>query len=397
MKSLDRAPYHYRRRGSKAWNFKCHFAGDFDGKKDVVEIKVPVKSGYLLWNDVIFGTLKNAAKITYTFPEGTDRINWNELNPDDVKAVLNISGSPFLRMSKGLRYLLKYPYGCIEQTSSGIMPLSALRGLIKEGLITDINIEETDKFLKPGIERLLAMQTNTGGFGYWPGNMHPDMWGTVYAASALTHAKLAGFDVPKDRMDRVMQYLAKTMKEEGKDNNTFRGYAVYLLALNNSLDANLFKEVYKDIKNMPREGALLVLLAAKLGHHLPDKELVESTSAIIEKRWEGKGDYSFYAYYREPAIALIAGAAILKDEAVLGKLAKQLLSGVNKQGIWTSTSDTGWALVALGDYFKGKAFSDKPVQITFRQEGWPETTAVLEPKGSYSYPLEPGTFLKNPR
>ena len=396
MKSLDRTLITIEGEAVKPGTSNVIFAGDFDGKKDVVEIKVPVKSGYLLWNDVIFGTLKNAAKITYTFPEGTDRINWNELNPDDVKAVLNISGSPFLRMSKGLRYLLKYPYGCIEQTSSGIMPLSALRGLIKEGLITDINIEETDKFLKPGIERLLAMQTNTGGFGYWPGNMHPDMWGTVYAASALTHAKLAGFDVPKDRMDRVMQYLAKTMKEEGKDNNTFRGYAVYLLALNNSLDANLFKEVYKDIKNMPREGALLVLLAAKLGHHLPDKELVESTSAIIEKRWEGKGDYSFYAYYREPAIALIAGAAILKDEAVLGKLAKQLLSGVNKQGIWTSTSDTGWALVALGDYFKGKAFSDKPVQITFRQEGWPETTAVLEPKSSYTYPLEPGTFLKKP-
>lgn len=395
MKSLDRTLIAVEGEAVKPGTSNLVFAGDFDGKKDVVEIKVPVKSGYLLWNDVVFGTIKKAAKITYAFPEGTDKIRWNELNPDDVKAVLNISGSPFIRMSKGLRYLLKYPYGCIEQTSSGVLPLSALRGLIKEGLLTDINIEEADKFLKPGIERLLSMQTNTGGFGYWPGNMHPDMWGTVYAASALTHAKLAGFDIPKDRMDKVLQYLDKTMKEEGRNDNAFRGYAAYILALNKSLDANLFREVYKDIKNMPREGALLVLLAAKHGHYLPDKELVENTMAIIEKRWEGK-NYSFYAYYREPAIALIAGAAILKDEAILGNLAKQLLGGINKQGIWTSTSDTGWALTALGDYFKGKAFSDKSVQVTFRQEGWPETTAVLEPKGSYAYPLEPGTFLKKP-
>ena len=33
--------------------------------------------------------------------------------------------------------------------------------------------------------------------------------------------------------------------------------------------------------------------------------------------------------------------------------------------------------------------------LSDRKDGL-ETTAVLEPKGSYSYPLEPGTFLKKP-
>jgi uncharacterized protein YfaS (alpha-2-macroglobulin family) len=396
LKAFDRILFPVKGNAVKPGISNLVFSGELDGKKDVVEIKIPVKSGHLLWNDVVYGTIKNAAKVTYTFPEGTNRIKWDELNPDDVKAVFTISGSPFLRMSKGLRYLLKYPYGCVEQTSSGVIPLSALRGLINDGLIMDMDIAETDKFLKPGIERLLSMQTTGGGFGYWPGDIQPNLWGTIYATSALTYAKLAGLDVPKDRMENAMQFLKKAIKEDGRNDYTFKAFAAYVLAMNYSLDESTFRDVYKDMDNMQREGALLILLAAKLGNYVGDKELIDKTMAIIEKRWEGKVGYSFYARYREPAISLIAGSAILKDESILGRLAKQLLEGVNKQGIWTSTSDTGWALLALGEYFKGKAFSDKPVKINLMQEGWPDTTAVIEPKGSYTYPLEPGSFLKKP-
>lgn len=372
------------------------FSGNFEDKKDRIEIKVPVKSGYIRWDDIVYGTIKNAAKITYAFPEGTSAINWNELNPEEMTAVLTVSGSPFLRMSKALRYLLTYPYGCVEQTSSGVLPLSALRELIAKGLISEINIAETDKFLKPGIERLLSMQTASGGFGYWPGNIQPHPWGTIYAASALTQAKRAGFEIPQEKMDMAMQYLRDTINGEAKTDYAFKGYAAYILALNNSLDPNLFREIYKDFRNMTREGALLLLLAAKTGNYLPAQEITEQTRAVLNREWDNRGYYYFYAYYREPAIALIASTVILQDESVSGRLAKQLLGGVNKQGIWTSTSDTGWALVALAEYFKGKSFSAKPVSVTFRQEGWPDTTALIEPYSVYSYPLEPKSFLKKP-
>ena len=245
------------------------FAGKFNDKEDAMEIKVPVKSGYLSWNDVIFGTIKNSPTIKYTFPEGTDQIKWNEIAPNEFQAVLTLSGSPFLRLSKGLKYLLHYPYGCVEQTSSAVLPLSALRGLIKDGMIQDITLTETDKFLKPGIDRLLSMQTDKGGFGYWPGDIHPHMWGTIYATSALTQAQRAGFEVPSQNMDKAMKYLQEAIQNEGKADETFKGYASYLLALNRKLDGNLFREVYRNIERMPREGALLVLLAAKTGGFIP--------------------------------------------------------------------------------------------------------------------------------
>jgi hypothetical protein len=372
------------------------FSGKFKDKEDAMEIKVPVKSGYLLWNDVVSGTIRNSARINYTFPEGTSLINWSEINPKEVQVVLTISGSPFIRLSKGLRYLLHYPYGCVEQTSSGVLPLAALRELIKEGLILDTHLTETDKFLKPGVERLLSMQADKGGFGYWPGDIHPHPWGTIYATSALTQAKRAGFEVPPDRMDQAMNYLREAIQNEGRSDDAFRGYASYILALNGKLDESLFREVYRDIRRMSREGALLVLLAAKIGNFLPEMELTGMTKAVLEKEWTTKGNYSFFARYREPAIALIAGSAILKDDALLGKLAQALLNGTNRQGIWTSTSDTGWALVALAEYFKGKSFSQKPVSITLRQAGLPAVMEVIEPLKSFSLDLDSQAFLKRP-
>jgi alpha-2-macroglobulin len=372
------------------------FSGKFKNKEDAMEIKVPVKSGYLLWNDVVFGTMRNSASINYLFPEGTSQIKWSEINPHEVQAILTISGSPFIRLSKGLRYLLTYPYGCVEQTSSGVLPLSALRGLIKDGFILDINVAETDKFLKPGIERLLSMQTDKGGFGYWPGDIHPHPWGTIYATSALTQAGRAGFDVPPASMNKAMKYLQEAVRNEGRGDDSFRGYASYVLALNRSLDESLFRELYRDIRRMPREGALLLLLAGKIGNFLPEKDVTDLIRAILEKEWTPKGSYYFSARYREPSIALIAGSAVLRDDALLGKLAKELLDGTNRQGIWTSTSDTGWALVALGEYLKGKSFSNKPVSITLRQAGKPAVMDLVDPLKSFTFVLDPESFLKKP-
>jgi uncharacterized protein YfaS (alpha-2-macroglobulin family) len=69
---------------------------------------------------------------------------------------------------------------------------------------------------------------------------------------------------------------------------------------------------------------------------------------------------------------------------------------MNRQGIWTSTSDTGWALIALGDYFRGKSFGEKPVKITVSQDGRPPETGLIEARQSFSLPLDPQTFLRQP-
>ncbi len=66
---------------------------------------------------------------------------------------------------------------------------------MQSGTVPGITVDEVDKFLKQGVNRLLSMQVGSGGFAYWPGQLNASWWGSMYAISALTLAREAGFDV----------------------------------------------------------------------------------------------------------------------------------------------------------------------------------------------------------
>ncbi|HTZ16981.1 MAG TPA: alpha-2-macroglobulin family protein, partial [Dissulfurispiraceae bacterium] len=368
------------------------FSGAFMNKKDSVELKLPVKAGYIRWNDILYGTTQGDSIIKYEFP--SKDAAWAVIDPNEVDAILTLSSSPFFRLSQGIKYLLAYPYGCVEQTSSRVIPLAALRGLIKDGFIPEITVDDTEKFLRPGIERLLSMQVGSGGYAYWPGQREASQWGTVYAVTALTRARMAGVDVPQARLESALAYLVKIVKEGDKRASNENAFALYLLALNGKLDKGLFTDVYKNFDKMSRQGGLLVMLAAQASGHLSADEISARTRALLGKT--SSGDYDdYYAVYREPAIALMAANSILKDDALSGKLAKGLLDGVNSEGRWGSTSDTGWALLALGEYFRGKAFSTKPVEVTIEQPGRAPEKTTVSPSSPFTRKLDSTAFLSS--
>jgi len=45
------------------------------------------------------------------------------------------------------------------------------------------------------VERILTMQTDKGGFTYWPGGREAHPYGSLYAAAALSLAKANGLAV----------------------------------------------------------------------------------------------------------------------------------------------------------------------------------------------------------
>ena len=80
---------------------------------------------------------------------------------------------PVRRGFDHLTYLVRYPYGCIEQTTSTTRPLlyvSHLVGSVDPALAGRGAIED---MVLAGINRMLSMQTPSGGFGYWPGDTEP--------------------------------------------------------------------------------------------------------------------------------------------------------------------------------------------------------------------------------
>ncbi len=374
------------------------FNGKFKDYTDTVELKTPVNSGHVLGTDTIFGNFRKYTELKYILPKAVKELRWEDVGPEEVKVILTVSSSPFMRMSQGLRYFLHYPYGCVEQTSSGVLPLAALRTIIQKSLIPDITTIETDKYIRSGIERLFSMQTAEGGFGYWPGDRTTHKWGSIYALNALTRAEQAGYELPKDRMSKAMSYLQEQLKSGNEKEYSYRAFGVYILALNKSLDKTTFDKAFDNIGSQPREAAMLVLMAGKISNLLPVDQVKTRLRAVLEKAWSlDRFSDEFYARYREPAISLLAATSVLPGEEVTHRLAAKLLAGINPEGIWTSTSDTSWSLIALSEYFGGGKTDGRPANVSVKQNAKLVEVFTLEPGSYHTVALDPKEFLKNPQ
>ncbi|MCL4503690.1 MAG: MG2 domain-containing protein [Deltaproteobacteria bacterium] len=167
----------------------ARFGAEFQGRADAAEVKLEIKSGHVRDTSVFSGSVSGPAQIKVTLPPYLTGEWAAKVNPGEVQAVLTLSGSPFLRLSDAMRYLLTYPYGCVEQTSSGVLALAALRGVVQDGQVPNLTVAEVDKYLGRGVQRVLGMQTENGGFSYWPGQSEVNGWGSIYAGAALSMAK----------------------------------------------------------------------------------------------------------------------------------------------------------------------------------------------------------------
>ncbi len=90
------------------------------------------------------------------------------------KVTLEVSSMPNINLTKRLNYLIRYPHGCVEQTTSSVFPQLHLSTLL------ELNADEKKKIesnIKAGIERLRNMQLSNGGIGYWPGANMANEWG----------------------------------------------------------------------------------------------------------------------------------------------------------------------------------------------------------------------------
>ena len=107
---------------------------------------------------------------------------------------IEVSSVPPLDLDKRLKYLIRYPHGCIEQTTSSVFPQLYL------SQVMDLKEEELNKLesnVKAGIKRLKTFQVSNGGFSYWPGESSASSWGTNYGGHFLIEAKIKGYARPR--------------------------------------------------------------------------------------------------------------------------------------------------------------------------------------------------------
>ena len=86
--------------------------------------------------------------------------------PGTNRVTLEVSRIPPINLEKRLEYLIHYPHGCLEQTTSAVFPQLFLGSLVK---LDEDQQRRVEANVRAGIDSLRSFQLGNGAFSYWPG------------------------------------------------------------------------------------------------------------------------------------------------------------------------------------------------------------------------------------
>ncbi|HEY4078409.1 MAG TPA: alpha-2-macroglobulin [Rhizomicrobium sp.] len=244
-----------------------------------------------------------------------------------------------------LKWLDKYPYGCIEQTVSRAQPLLLFNDL------ADLAGLPKDQALRPrvqvAIDQVLDMQNYAGNFGMWgPGN-DADSFLSVYAVDFLYQAKAKNYVVANDALKRGTTWLKTSGVSEGSDDLT-RAYAFYVLAANGQANVSDLR-YFSDTKVTAMKSALAAALTGAAAAQVGDRARAEYGFNRARVILQGADPISYPHDVYGSLLRDLSGALALAAENGKADLVPQFLDKartLSSKVEDTTTQEKGWVLRA---------------------------------------------------
>ncbi len=262
-------------------------------------------------------------------------------------ASIELSTLPPMNFTKRLEYLIRYPHGCVEQTTSSAFPqlyLTELFDLTKE---KQASIERN---IKATIQRLSNFQVSNGGLSYWQGGDRANAWGTSYAGHFLIEASKKGYSLPIGFKSKWIAYQKRAARNWRKgnryDNNALtQAYRLYTLSLVNKPDLASMNRL-RETSGLSNEAKKRLASA----YALIGKKSVATTilSGIGEETYTKRRYYNYGSEVRDKAMSLET-YTLIEDQVKAIKLAKGIAERLSSNE-WMSTQTTSYALLAMAKY-----------------------------------------------
>jgi uncharacterized protein YfaS (alpha-2-macroglobulin family) len=287
-------------------------------------------------------------------------------SPATLQGQLVFSGKPPLNLARYIRDLKAYPYGCLEQTTSGLFPSLYTNAVQLKALgISGDSDEKRRAAVDIGISRLLQMQRDDGGFALWDKEGPEEYWLSAYAMDFLVRAGEQGYSVPTNAVNSGNQRLLRYLQEPGlmtvrysDDAQASRfaaqAYAALVLARQQKAPLGALREIWSR-HDQARSGLPLLQLgvALKLMGDAPRGDealkLAMATPRQDANRW--LGDYG--SELRDDALKL----ALLEENKLLPEAQNTLLSNLAEEAYgqrWLSTQESNALFLA------GRTLQDLP-------------------------------------
>ena len=336
------------------------------GKIQIIATSGKEKSTYDVEVDV---TNPNPVTNAYTDiiiePNSSKTIAWTTFGVSGSnKAKMEISSVPTIDFSRRLDYLIQYPHGCVEQTTSSVFPQLYLTDVMD---LDENRKQAIQKNVTAGIQKLSNFQLSNGGFSYWQGNTDADDWGSSYAGHFLIEAEKKGYVLPinfKVKWISYQQKLAKQWRFENRNGNDFaQAYRLYTLAIAGSADLASMNRLCETV-GISNESKLRLAASYAI-----IKQNAAGLALLSKAKIDEESENGYYYYYgsndRNRAMALET-LVLLGQKAKAFTMATKLAKNLSSNE-WMSTQTTAYGLYAMSKFAKSNG--SKGVNIQYSNGG----------------------------
>lgn len=279
------------------------------------------------------------------------------------EGVLEVSNIPPLDLGRRLRYLVRYPHGCIEQTTSAAFPQLFVTKLME---VDGEQKNRIDRNIRDAIRKFQRFQTANGGFGYWPGDRYVSKWGTNYAGHFLLEAEKLGYAIPTGLLNGWKKYQKKQAKNWNYGDDRYnkglsQAYRLYTLALAGSADIGSMNRLRENSKISQQAKWRLAAAYALIGKSEVAEALINPLSTTVKDYRELS--YTYGSAMRDQAM-ILETLVTMKQKEKAGNIAKNLSKRLS-EGNWYNTQTIGYALLAIGK-FVGNTAVDKQFKFAYQ-------------------------------
>ena len=305
-------------------------------------------------------------------------------DPDATELFLRLEPSLAAAMTEGLSYLEHFEYECTEQLVSRFLP-----NALSYRALTLLGIEDTelksklDELVSYALEELVERQNGDGGWGWWRGD-RSSPYLTAYVVFGLLRAAEADVAVHPTVVARGLDRIADELVSTGDLDSTWdanrQAWLLYVLALGGETGEaseyawSLYQERGK-LSHYAKAYLALTLAAIEADSGRIDTLLSDLVNdAILSAtgaHWEEPGIdwWAMNTDTRSTAIILDALAQLDPTNPLLPNVVRWLMVA-RRAGIWETTQETAWALIALTDWMvvTGELGGAYEIRVGFNDE-----------------------------
>lgn len=290
----------------------------------------------------------------------------------DESSYIDISLAPtaLIGVKGGLEYLFKYPYGCLEQKTSKILPLILAGDFIDKFNLAPFKENTARELITDYLANLRNFQTDSGGFAFWNRGI-PSPYLTSYVLWAIGEAKKNGYAVEDQVIRYATDYLRAYLRGDKRGWDwpysinaelCTKAFSAYALSVNGAHEQGIINELYKRIDQMPLFGKIYLMKAMKsekmsstylkqITDSVYNNIKVAPTEAHFEEPSEEGMDWIWHTNTRTTA-AILQGLLEVNEEFPQAEKIARWLASQRKSGRWVSTQENLYVFYAFNEYVK---------------------------------------------